>query len=166
MNDRDQRRPSDRPYTNGYFLDLVEQMNQYAAMIGSARQARASSDSRKGENTLEYSSYVPRFNFLHCTYLPINSGEELVLEGGLSITGRPAELVRRRKGTAISLKTGEPYVEPKPTMPTMKRSLSLESGDDSAMRSMARRKKNEPPMNIDKKCDHCNKRFRRPCDLT
>jgi uncharacterized C2H2 Zn-finger protein len=31
---------------------------------------------------------------------------------------------------------------------------------------MARRKKNEPPLNINKKCSHCDKIFRRPCDLT
>lgn len=166
MNDRDQRRPSDRPYTNGYFLDLVEQMTQYAAMVNSARRSRASGDPQKDGNALGYSSYVPLSVVELYSYLLCNSGEELVLEGGLGSTGRQAELVRRKKGTGISLKTGEPYVEPKPIMPTMKRSLSLESGDDSAMRSMARRKKNEPPMNINKKCEHCDKRFRRPCDLT
>nr|KMM64157.1 zinc finger transcription factor ace1 [Coccidioides posadasii RMSCC 3488] len=144
LNDRDQRRPADRPYTNGYFLDLVEQVRQHAVMLHSTRQSQG-----KNENNLDYSS-----------------GEELHLEGGLSSTGRPAELVRRKNGVAISLKTGEPYVESKPIMPAMKRSLSIELGDDGVMRSMARRKKNEPPLNINKKCDHCEKVFRRPCDLT
>ncbi|WEW58588.1 hypothetical protein PRK78_004056 [Emydomyces testavorans] len=147
LNDRDQRRPTDRPYTNGYFLDLVEQIRQYAVKISSVG---SSSEHQNGdESKLDYSS-----------------GEELVLEGGLSSTGRPAELVRKKKGLAISLKTGKPYVESKPIMPSMKRSLSLESEDDSAIRSMARRKKNEPPLNINKKCDYCDKIFRRPCDLT
>jgi hypothetical protein len=42
LNERDQRLPTDRPYTNGYFLDLVAQIRQYAATLASAReQARA-----------------------------------------------------------------------------------------------------------------------------
>ncbi|EEP76554.1 hypothetical protein UREG_01403 [Uncinocarpus reesii 1704] len=147
LNDRDQCLPADRPYTNGYFLDLVAQVQGYAATIAAARNSRSSRD-QKGNN-LDYSS-----------------GEELVLEGGLSSSGRPAELVRRKKDVAISLQTGEPYVESKPTIPIMKRALSVEAGDDSVMRSMARRKKNEPPLNINKKCDHCDRIFRRPCDLS
>ena len=41
LNESDQRRPTDRPYTNGYFLDLTEQIRQYAAMISAARQRRS-----------------------------------------------------------------------------------------------------------------------------
>ena len=37
LNEKDQRRPSDRPYTNGYFLDLVEQVRQYAASLAVSR---------------------------------------------------------------------------------------------------------------------------------
>lgn len=40
LSEPDQRRPTDRPYTNGYFLDLTEQVRQYAAMITASR-ARA-----------------------------------------------------------------------------------------------------------------------------
>ncbi|EEQ34749.1 hypothetical protein McanCB56680_000108 [Microsporum canis] len=145
LNDRDQRRPADRPYTNGYFLDLVEQIRQYAAMIRTARESRSATSTR---DDLGYSS-----------------GEELVLEGGLASTGRPAELVRKKKGQAISLKTGEPFVEQKPVIPSLKRASSMEN-QDSVMRSMARRKKDAPPMNINEKCKHCDKVFRRPCDLT
>lgn len=39
LSEPDQRRLTDRPYTNGYFLDLTEQVRQYAAMI-SAKRAR------------------------------------------------------------------------------------------------------------------------------
>ncbi|KAK2857299.1 hypothetical protein FQN49_004843 [Arthroderma sp. PD_2] len=145
LNDRDQRRPADRPYTNGYFLDLVEQVRQYAAMIKTARERRSATPNR---DDLGYSS-----------------GEELVLEGGIASTGRPAELVRKKKGQAISLKTGQPYVEQKPVIPNLKRAPSMEN-QDSVMRSMARRKKDAPPMNINEKCKHCDKVFRRPCDLT
>ncbi|PGH36495.1 hypothetical protein GX50_00682 [[Emmonsia] crescens] len=152
LNERDQRRPSDRPYTNGYFLDLVEQIRQYAAMIGAARERQGPRPrSRTAESNAEYSS-----------------DEEVTLEGGLGTTGRPAELVRRKKDSqAISLRTGEPYEEKaSPVIPMIKRSLSMESCDDSVTRSMARRKKNAPPLDINQKCNDCEKVFKRPCDLT
>lgn len=41
LNEPDQRRPTDRPYTNGYFLDLTEQVRQYAAMITASRARQA-----------------------------------------------------------------------------------------------------------------------------
>lgn len=41
LNEPDQRRPSDRPYTNGYFLDLTEQVRQYAEMITASRECMA-----------------------------------------------------------------------------------------------------------------------------
>lgn len=65
----------------------------------------------------------------------------------------------------ISLQTGKPYEE-KPAVPAMKRSLSAASMDEGAVRAMARRKKGEPPMDINKKCQFCDRVFRRPCDLT
>ena len=42
LNETDQRRPTDRPYNQGYFLDLVEQVRQYAAMLASSRTRPAS----------------------------------------------------------------------------------------------------------------------------
>lgn len=48
LNEPDQRRPSDRPYTNGYFLDLTEQVRQYAAMITASRERMA--DGRPSSN--------------------------------------------------------------------------------------------------------------------
>jgi hypothetical protein len=50
LNDRDQRLPADRPYTNGYFLDLVSQVRRYAAMVRAERervQATQGSESNK-----------------------------------------------------------------------------------------------------------------------
>lgn len=91
-------------------------------------------------------------------------GHHLTLEGGLSQTGRPAELVARKDGKAISMRTGKTY-EPDATQ-AFKRTLSLDSVDEGATRSMARRKKDAPPMNINKKCTDCDKIFKRPCDLT
>jgi len=142
LNQQDQRLPTDRPYTNGYFLDLVAQIRQYAAMMASARE-----QARAGDAPAD----VPR-------------DERLTLEGGLSQTGRPAEFVSHKDGKAISLRTGEPYDEK--VVPTMKRSLSTQSIDEGVERSMARRKKNAPPMDINQKCRDCDKVFKRPCDLT
>lgn len=88
----------------------------------------------------------------------------MTLEGGLSETGRPAELVRHVDGKMISLRTGEPYDEK--ALPTMKRTLSNQSQDEGVLRSMARRKKNAPPMDINQKCPWCPKVFKRPCDYT
>ena len=49
LNEADQRRPTDRPYSQGYFLDLVEQVRQYAAMLASSRARSASGASDAGE---------------------------------------------------------------------------------------------------------------------
>ncbi|CRG88295.1 Zinc finger transcription factor ace1 [Talaromyces islandicus] len=146
LNERDQHLPTDRPYTNGYFLDLVGQIQQYAAMVSAHRQrARSQSPSSKsGANppTLE----------------------PLTLEGGLAQTGRPATLVSHLDGKPVSLADGTSY-DPA-NIPAMKRTLSSLSNDEGVERSMARRKKNAPPMDINKKCSHCDKVFKRPCDLT
>ena len=47
LNENDQRRPTDRPYTNGYFLDLVEQVQQYAAMLAASRSTTSSDQSSR-----------------------------------------------------------------------------------------------------------------------
>jgi len=54
LTERDQKRPSDRPYTNNYFLDLVEQINRYAAIMRHTREKE-----ERGENTdeMDYSPY-------------------------------------------------------------------------------------------------------------
>ncbi|KAJ9312564.1 hypothetical protein DTO271D3_7111 [Paecilomyces variotii] len=149
LNDREQRLPTDRPYTNGYFLDLVAQIRQYAAMMAASRErARARRASAQPSEEVNDD----------------HAGERLTLEGGLSQNGRPAELVCHKDGKAVSLRTGKPYEEN--SVPTFKRSLSTETLDDGVVRSMARRKKNAPPMDINQKCKDCDKVFKRPCDLT
>lgn len=52
LNEPDQRRPNDRPYTNGYFLDLTEQVRQYAAMITAARERRAAGTASSDDYTV------------------------------------------------------------------------------------------------------------------
>ncbi|RGP79739.1 zinc finger transcription factor ace1 [Fusarium longipes] len=144
LNEREQIRPIDRPYTNGYFLDLKDQILEYGKQLA----AKNNGDE-----------------------MDIDASDEIKLIGGLSENGRPAELVRVRKdGTYISLETGKP-VETDDDMPMkMKRSLSQQLEDEEEIqRSMARRKKNASPEELaPKKCREpgCNKEFKRPCDLT
>ncbi|KAJ6178553.1 hypothetical protein N7519_009014 [Penicillium mononematosum] len=148
LNDRDQRLPADRPYTNGYFLDLVSQVRRYAAMVRAERervQATQGSESNKESK----SPIIPK----------------ATLEGGLSQNGKSAELVVMQDGKPISMATGKPYEADVPGV--AKRTICLDDAvDEGVERSMARRKKDAPPMNINQKCADCDKVFKRPCDLT
>ena len=54
LNEPDQRRPTDRPYTNGYFLDLTEQVRQYAAMITASRERMAAGRAPKEDDVAVY----------------------------------------------------------------------------------------------------------------
>uniref|UniRef100_A0A098D0X1 C2H2-type domain-containing protein n=1 Tax=Gibberella zeae (strain ATCC MYA-4620 / CBS 123657 / FGSC 9075 / NRRL 31084 / PH-1) TaxID=229533 RepID=A0A098D0X1_GIBZE len=161
LSDREQIRPADRPYTNGYFLDLKDQILEYGKQLA----AKNSGDE------MDIDAYVPSFVPLnHPTNLPQRS-DEIKLVGGLSVNGRPAELVRVRKdGTYISLDTGKPVETDDDAPMKMKRSLSQQLEDEEEIqRSMARRKKNASPEELaPKKCREpgCNKEFKRPCDLT
>ncbi|KAI0017248.1 hypothetical protein F4780DRAFT_782447 [Xylariomycetidae sp. FL0641] len=154
LSDRDQTRPDDRPYSNGYFIDLVEQIRRHAQDVQLAREKKDS-----GEEIDEMAA---------------DPTDEVKLMGGLTTTGRPAELVRVKKnGKAISIATGEPVenVDEEGKEPIrFKRSMSQQAEDDEEiLRSMARRKKNPTPEELaPKKCTHpgCHKEFKRPCDLT
>ena len=52
LSESDQRRPADRPYTNGYFLDLTEQVRQYAAMITASRERIAAGRGSADDETM------------------------------------------------------------------------------------------------------------------
>lgn len=54
LNEPDQRRPTDRPYTNGYFLDLTEQVRQYAAMISASRARMAAGRGSTEDEAIAY----------------------------------------------------------------------------------------------------------------
>ncbi|KAL2829767.1 hypothetical protein BDW59DRAFT_34215 [Aspergillus cavernicola] len=139
LNGRDLCLPTDKQYNNGYFVDLLDQVTRFKRIRDEWRKKHETDGKQL-------------------------KGPELILEGGLSKTGRPLELVVQNDGKAISLRTEKPYDDH--SIPSMKRALSSASADESAQRSMARRKKNAPPMNINKKCKDCDKIFARPCDLT
>ncbi|KAM0714841.1 hypothetical protein Q7P37_009305 [Cladosporium fusiforme] len=167
LHESDQRAPTDRPYTQGYFFDLVEQVcfgcfdsaldvavidtieqiRRYATILAATRQKQA-----KGEKADEM-DYSP--------------DETVSLQGGLSHNGKPAELVRHKDGKMISLATGRTLAEEEMVPVSMKRPMSdagLEDADDDVLRSMARRKKNAKPEIHE--CPQCDKEFKRPCDLT
>jgi hypothetical protein len=145
LHEREQTRPHDRPYTNGYFIDLVEQITQYAKQLSDAKDTD-----------------------------DMDPADEIRLHGGLTKNGQPAELVRVKKnGKAYSIATGEVIEQPDDDVKgpiKFKRSMSQTLEDDEEiMRSMARRKKNPTPEELaPKKCKEpgCNKEFKRPCDLT
>ncbi|TWU74563.1 copper-binding transcription factor [Metarhizium rileyi] len=147
LTDREQVRPGDRPFTYGYFIDLKEQIYQYARQLAASREKDGSADD-----------------------MDVDQDDGIRLYGGIAESGRPAELIRVRKdGSAVSIATGKP-VELCETRVTFKRSLSEQREDEEEiMRSMARRKKNATAEELaPKKCREpgCNKEFKRPCDLT
>ncbi|KAL5121381.1 hypothetical protein ACEQ8H_000849 [Pleosporales sp. CAS-2024a] len=142
LSEQDQRLPSDRPYTNNYFLDLVEQIRRYAAIMAATRQKES-----KGEalDDMDYSR-----------------DEKITLRGGLSHDGRPMQLVREKNGNAFPLSDG-----PHASCKVSKRPLSDDDMDeDEATRSMARRRKSDKPGDVMHTCRDCKKEFKRPCDLT
>ncbi|RMZ88389.1 hypothetical protein DV736_g4380, partial [Chaetothyriales sp. CBS 134916] len=141
LSEADQRRTSDRPYDNGYFLDLVQQVGRLAAQVGRNNEGIGQAE----DDDMAYSP-----------------DDEVTLEGGLGATGDHAELVRWKNGKGISLRTGLPYE----AAPGIKREASSLL-DDDVSRSMARRKKGYIPEIIEMKCSDksCDKIFTRKCDL-
>ncbi|KAI6880757.1 hypothetical protein KC360_g7121 [Hortaea werneckii] len=165
LHESDQRAPTDRPYTQGYFFDLVEQVclddsmrlekmrnidpfmqiRRYATILAATREKQA-----KGEKT---------------DAMDYTEGESVSLHGGMSHTGQPAELVRHTKdGRAISLATGA-EIDESSVAASMKRPM-LDVDNDDVARSMARRKKGAKPEIHECSVPGCDKEFKRPCDLT
>ena len=174
LNEREQTRPRDRPYTNLYFMDLEEQIRQYARQLADAKDKPRTSASSDDEE-MDLDPYEPSSQIIYCIVANTKlSADEVRLYGGLAKNGRPAELVRvKRDGKAISIATGKPVdldeEDDFKGSPRLKRSLSEQDEDDDIMRSMARRKKNASPEELaPKKCREpgCDKEFKRPCDLT
>ncbi|EXJ87035.1 hypothetical protein A1O3_03992 [Capronia epimyces CBS 606.96] len=144
LSESEQRRAADRPYDNGYFLDLVQQVNRLASHIGSSSRAQQAGTAEEDDA------------------MAFSIDDEVTLEGGLGQTDTEAELVRWKNGKGYSLRTGLPY---EPT-PGMKRQ-SNDTLDEEVARSMARRKKGYIPEIVEMKChdETCDKTFTRKCDL-
>ena len=160
LNDSDQRRPNDRPYTNSYFVDLTEQVRQYAAMISAARHRMAAGRTEEDDEETTYDGLLPRYDSRMLTYI---RNSKVSLEGGIGQTGRPAELVRTSNGRSISLRTGE-EVDLEALRNEARRSGSHET-DEEILLSMARRRK-AAAEKVAQRCRECDKEFKRPCDLT
>jgi hypothetical protein len=127
LSEREQTRPHDRPYTNGYFVDLVDQIRNYAQQVQASKEKEG-----KGEplDEMDVDSYVtpaqpcapstpcdaprlvnhhkpsrgsPGVLAIHGSYKVVGANrlpcrsEEVKLYGGLTRNGRPAELVRVKK---------------------------------------------------------------------
>jgi len=185
LSDREQTRPHDRPYTNGYFVDLVDQIKQYAQQVQAAKE-REEKGEKLGEMDPESYVVLPfaqpcelvKSLVTHCraflaTHANLPRTDEVKLHGGLTKNGRPAELVRVKKnGKAISIATGEPVDLDEDSKDSIrfKRSLSEEAEEDeSILRSMARRKRSASAAELaPRRCREpgCDKEFKRPCDLT
>ncbi|KXT13250.1 hypothetical protein AC579_1730 [Pseudocercospora musae] len=166
LHESDQRSvPKDRPYTQGYFFDLVEQVcfgsqtmeaalvidivsqiRRYATILAATREAEA--NGQKPENDAMDTAEDP----------------QVKLHAGMT-HGKPAELIyTNAKGKAISLADGRTVLEEELASSSMKRPAGYVDDDDDALRSMARRKKNAKPEIHT--CELCSKEFKRPCDLT
>ena len=192
LSERDQRRPTDPAYTNGYFCDLVEQIRRYAEIMARTRAKEAAGQEL---DEMDYSPYVPlsltptnaasasvflthiqwlshgvllilRHIFLLMFMHPNSTyrDEEIVLEGGLSKNGKPAELVRRKDGKVIPLSDTSALDDD--AIMTLKRPLTDDEDEDEVYRSMARRRKSDRAGDVMHPCRVCDKEFKRPCDLT
>lgn len=158
-----QRLPSDRPYTNHYFLDLVEQIRRYAAIMAATRRKEENGDE---VDEMDYSRYANTpFALAIRATLTCGSDEKITLRGGLSHNGRPIELVRNKNGKTIPLADNADSIA---TGSSSKRALPDDDGldADEVTRSMARRRKSDKPGDVMHICRDCNKEFKRPCDLT
>lgn len=156
LSDREQVRIGDRPYTNGYFIDLKDQIIEYGRQLAC---------NEKGVD-----KYVPLLVSPTDFADNVQRDDEIRLFGGIAENGRPAQLVRVQKdGTAISMATGE-RVDLADSPVQFKRSLSAQREDEEEiMRSMARRKKNPTAEELaPRKCREpgCDKEFKRHCDLS
>lgn len=149
LNDRDLRQTSDRPYTNNYFVDLIEQVRQYAGIMAASRKKQAEGKPLEKE---DYDMWVSSSEFSSLQTLIRSSDERLRLEGGMSVDGRPARLVREKDGQNLAL-DAEPME-------------LAEDADDDPERSMARKRKCDIGKEVWHACRECGKQFKRPCDLT
>ena len=155
LNDQEQCRPTDRPYTNNYFLDLVQQVRQYARVMAVSRQKQAEGAAMDED---DYSPLVTQsFYDSHVRHvLTLCRGEELRLKGGATQDGKPLELVREKDGKELPIQGSV-------TMPSPPENPMV---DDDAERTMARKRKCDQGKIDWRQCRECQKWFKRPCDLT
>ena len=76
LSEPDQRRPTDRPYSNYYFLDLVEQIRKYAAVLAATREKLAAGEELED---MDYSLYalISSFELLFALFLSFTNMSDL-----------------------------------------------------------------------------------------
>lgn len=156
LNEREQRRATDRPYTPNYFVDLIQQVRQYASIMEQTRRRQAQGKAAADD---DYTPLVYKLSPLDPTpddLLVLRSGERLRLQGGLGENGRPAELVREKDGKIIPLQSAEKMLSP----------AEDDFDVDDPDRSMARKRKCDIGKEVWRACRECGKSFKRSCDLT
>lgn len=136
LSELEQRRATDRVYDNGYFLDLVQQVQQLAAHIGSS-------------DTSVEDGNEP------------TADDEITVEGGLAESGNLAELVRWKNGEGISLRTGLPYVP----LAGSKRTAE-EMGANAQLSARRKKGVEYPVQHLHCGLEGCDKVFSRKCDLS
>ena len=170
LSEADRCRSTDVSYTNGYFLDLVGQIRQYASEVAATRARRVA-----GEAPIERDCSASVAHLSQPCVSPSSPrprSETVTLEGGLSQTGRAARLARKEMGGMTSLGDGQSLEETKADHPAgMKRALSGLSMEDTVHRSMARPRKLAPGEvvrgPIPRPCAEpgCDKAYVRECDM-
>lgn len=196
LHESDQRAPTDRPYTQGYFFDLVEQVcfgctdsvvssacidlipqiRRYATILAATRERQA-----KGEKAdeMDYSPYdtqtaLGSLGDSRCESVPwspaltvIHRDESVSLHGGLTQNGKPAELVRHKDGKIISLADGRVIPSSEMGPPATTTKRGISDADLEDDEALRSMARRKKNAKPEiHECPQCDKEFRRPCDLT
>nr|POF26374.1 zinc finger transcription factor ace1 [Quercus suber] len=171
LHESDQKASADRPYTQGYFFELVEQVRSLSMdfLVG-VKRSDIDIAHRFGVTPPFSPSLVrskPRAKS-STKWITLRRDESVSVLGGMTHNGKPAELVRHKDGKVISIATGLAISPDDLASSSMKRPMSDAEydEDDDVLRSMARRKKNAKPEIHACSISGCDKEFKRPCDLT
>lgn len=139
---RDLCRPTDKPYTNAYFVNLIEQIRQYARIMEAHRLTRIHGKAKT--KTVDVELNESGLNSL---------GETIRLAGGISADGTPLRLVREKaNGEILDIDVEQQQVP--------------EAEEADGERSMARKRKCDIGKETIRYCRECDKQFTRMCDLT
>jgi len=172
VHESDQCLPADRPYSTGYFIDLVEQIRRYAAILAATREKQQRGeelDEMDATPYVEYSRNTSSQSYLATNFdanMPCRS-DRIELQAGVTHSGKPGFLTRTKDDSKhISLATEQLLSSEDVAASSAKRPMEVTADDDGARRSMARRKKGAPILTYTCDADGCRKQFKRPCDLT
>ena len=153
LNDRDLRRPTDKPYTNNYFVDLVAQVRQYACLMAASRQKQLEGQQLDKNDFSALVSLLTQTSTCSDLLTQYIRNEKLHLRGGATENGQPVELVREKDGEVIPINAPRKEVD-----------LNADY-DEEVERTMARKRKCDIGKVEYRYCRECGKSFTRHCDL-